>query len=92
MDNRIEDNCDISNDKELFSPETGICCYCKEECNSLSQACGKCMRYYSSNFINPPIIDEYDDIYTINEDAEDGNNNDKKELPTENKNIQQKKP
>jgi hypothetical protein len=32
--------------------ERGICCFCNEDCNPLSQACGSCMR-------GPPIYVNY---------------------------------
>jgi hypothetical protein len=34
--NKDEEECNIW--------KAGTCCYCKEECNPLSQACGRCLR------------------------------------------------
>jgi hypothetical protein len=30
--------------KLLITDEKGICCFCKEGCNPLSQSCGSCIR------------------------------------------------
>ena len=43
---------------EITEKSWGICCFCQGDCNSCSQACGKCIR-------NPPIYSEY--FYDIQE-------------------------
>lgn len=55
QDNKLKDNNnkedDMKNDKtetqNLFSQDYGKCCFCHDDCNKLSQACGRCMRYFS---------------------------------------------
>lgn len=43
----LEETIDNNSGSEFEEPEFGECCFCKDLCNPLSQACGSCMRSMS---------------------------------------------